>query len=108
MYGGTQRKELLQLIVFRGECWSFKSNNRDSETQSIFINKSVAQDDGLLSVNPSLEVELSILAIAEESEMLTVPMVLVLMRVKSSHIWSSSHYRVELCVRISVSGHRKH
>ena len=53
-------------------------------------------------------VESSILAIAEESEMLTMSMVLVLMRVKSSHIWTSSHYRVRLNVGINVSCQRKH
>ena len=61
-------------------------------------------------MNPSLELEfgVAILAIAEESEMLTVSMVLVLMRVKSSHIWTSSHYRVRLNVGINVSCQRQH
>ena len=64
-----------------------------------------------LSVGESFSqggVESSILAIAEESEMLTVSRVLVLMRVNDSHIWSSSHYRVKLNVRINVSCQRKH
>ena len=61
-------------------------------------------------MNPSFGVEfgVAILAIAEESEMLTMSMVLVLMRVKSSHIWTSSLYQVKLNVGINVSCQRKH
>ena len=82
----------------------FKSNKRHNQYPSTIV---VAEQDSL-SVNPSLVSEWSILAIAGESEMLTVSMVLVLMRVKSSHIWTSSHYRVRLNVGINVSCQRKH
>ena len=88
---------------------SARVSNPIIETQSISINNcGPSWQLYSWSVNPSLYVELSILAIADESEMLTVSVVLVLMRVKSSHIWTSSHYPVKLNVGINVSCQRKH